>query len=75
MVIVLLQLHYLQSKDLGFDKEQVIVLDGDGFPLLKKELQGIAGVEQTSGVPQVLPSLLPMSPYKAEVSLSILRIK
>jgi putative ABC transport system permease protein len=66
MIVVLLQLNYLQSKDLGFDKEQVIVLDGDGFPQIQKELRSIAGVEQISGVPQVLPALLPMSPYKAE---------
>ncbi len=66
MVIVLLQLNYLQSKDLGFDKEQIIVLDGDGFPKLRDELKQVAGVEQVSGVPQVLPGLLPSSPYKAE---------
>jgi putative ABC transport system permease protein len=66
MVIVLLQLNYLQSKDLGFDREQIIVLDGDGFPKLRDELRQVAGVEQISGVPQVLPGLLPVSPYKAE---------
>jgi putative ABC transport system permease protein len=66
MVIVLLQLNYLQSKDLGFDREQIIVLDGDGFPKLRDELRQVAGVEQISGVPQVLPGLLPMSLYKAE---------
>lgn len=66
MVIVLLQLNYLQSKDLGFDKEQIIVLDGDGFPSLRNELRGVAGVEYISGVPQVLPALLPASPYQAE---------
>jgi putative ABC transport system permease protein len=66
MAIVLLQLNYLQSKDLGFDREHVIVLDGDGFPSLRNELRGIAGVEQVSGVPQVLPGLLPESPYQAQ---------
>lgn len=66
MVVVLLQLNYLQSKDLGFDRDQVIVLDGDGFPQLKNELRGTAGVEQVSGVPQVIPGLLPLTPYKAE---------
>jgi putative ABC transport system permease protein len=66
MIVVLLQLDYLQHKDLGFDKERVIVLDGDGFPQLRSELRGIAGVEQVSGVPQVLPGLLPMSPFRAE---------
>lgn len=66
MVIVLMQLNYLQSKDLGFDKEQILVLDGDGFPKLRDELKQVAGVEQISGVPQVLPGLLPASTYRAE---------
>jgi putative ABC transport system permease protein len=65
MVVVLLQLNYLQSKHLGFDREQIIVLDGDGFPSLRNELVGVAGVEQLCGVPRVLPGILPMSPYKA----------
>jgi putative ABC transport system permease protein len=66
MIVVLLQLNYLQSKDLGFDKEQIIVLDGDGFPQMQSELRGVAGVEKVSGVPQILPGLLPISPYRAE---------
>jgi putative ABC transport system permease protein len=66
MVVVLLQLHYIQSKELGFDQEQIIVLDGDGFPILKKELQFVAGVEQVAGVPQVFPAPLPASPFRAE---------
>lgn len=66
MIVMLLQYDYLQRKNLGFDKEQVIVLDGDGFPQLRSELRSIAGVEQVSGVPQVLPGLLPMSPFRAE---------
>jgi putative ABC transport system permease protein len=66
MIVVLLQLNFLQSKDLGFDKEQIIVLDGDGFPQMQTELRGIAGVEQVSGVPQVLPGLFPIGPYRAE---------
>lgn len=70
MVIVLLQLNYLQRKDLGFDKEQIIVLDGDGFPVLRNELRAVAGVEHVSGVPQVLPGLLPASPYQAEGMLT-----
>ncbi len=66
MIVVLLQLKYLQSKDLGFDKQQIIVLDGDGFPQMQSELRGVAGVEKVSGVPQILPGLLPISPYRAE---------
>jgi putative ABC transport system permease protein len=68
MVIVLLQLKYLQSKDLGFDRDQIIVLDGDGFPQVKSELRSVAGVQQVSGVPQAIPGLLPSSTYRAEGS-------
>ena len=66
MIVVLLQLNYLQNKNLGFDKAQIIVLDGDRFPQIQSELRGIAGVEQVSGVPQVLPGLLPIGPYRSE---------
>lgn len=66
MIVVLLQLNYMQSKNLGFDKEQIIVLDGDGFPQMQSELRDVAGVEKVSGVPQILPGLLPISPYRAE---------
>ncbi len=70
MVVVLLQLNYLQSKELGFDKEQIIVLDGDGFPQIQAELRAITGVEQVSGVPQILPGLLPIMPYRAEGAIT-----
>jgi putative ABC transport system permease protein len=66
MIIILLQLKYIQEKDLGFDSEQIIVLDGDGFPQLQRELRAVAGVEHVSGVPQVVPGLLPSSTYKAQ---------
>ncbi|MBT1712011.1 ABC transporter permease [Fulvivirgaceae bacterium PWU5] len=66
MVVVLLQLRYIQSKELGFDQEQVIVLDGDGFPVLKQSLRSVAGVEQVAGVPQVFPAPLPASSFRAE---------
>lgn len=66
MLVVLLQVNYLQTKDLGFDREQIIVLDGDGFPNFRTELQSVAGVEHVAGVPQILPGLLPISPYRSE---------
>ncbi len=65
MAVVLLQLEYLQEKDLGFDKEAVLVLDGDNFPQVRDALQGLAGVEAVAGVPQLLGARLPASPYKA----------
>lgn len=65
MVVVLLQLDYLQSKDLGFDKEAVLVLDADNFPQMRDALQGVAGVDHVAGVPRLLGGRLGASPYKA----------
>ncbi|MDQ2656681.1 MAG: ABC transporter permease, partial [Bacteroidota bacterium] len=65
MAVVLLQLDYLQKKDLGFQKEAVLVLDGDNFPQMRDALKGVAGVEVVAGVPQLLGARLPASPYKA----------
>jgi putative ABC transport system permease protein len=65
MLVVLQQLHYLQSKDMGFDSDQIIVLDGDGFPQVQSEFRRITGVEEVAGVPQLVPGLLPRSPYQA----------
>lgn len=65
MAVVLRQLDYLQNKDLGFDKEVVLVLDGDNFPKVRDALRGVAGVEQVAGIPQLLGGHLPASPYKA----------
>lgn len=66
MVVVLLQLNYLQNKDLGFDKKQVLVLDGDRFPQIRDAMQGVAGVEHVAGVPRVLGGSLPDSHYRAD---------
>ena len=51
--IVTKQLHYLQDKNLGFDKEQVLVVNnasflGDKIPVFKEEAKKIAGVEAVS---------------------------
>ena len=66
MSVVLLQINYLQSKDLGFDKEHVLVLDGDNFQRVKDALQRVSGVEHVAGVPRIAGGPLPMSPFKAE---------
>lgn len=65
MAVVVRQLDYLQSKDLGFNKEAVLVLDADNFPQMRDALQGVAGVGRVAGVPQLLGGRLPASPYKA----------
>jgi putative ABC transport system permease protein len=66
MLVVLQQLNFLQNKDMGFDKDQVFVLDGDGFPQLRTEFKKIAGVEEVTGVPQLIPGLLPRSAYRTQ---------
>ena len=66
VAVVFLQLSYLQHKDLGFDKEHVVVLDGDRFPLVREALRTVPGVDHVAGAPLVLGDLLPSNPYKAE---------
>lgn len=49
-IIVTRQLYFLQNKNLGFDKEQVLVVEngsflGDNARLFKQEIEKIAGVE------------------------------
>ncbi len=66
MGVVLLQLEYIQSKDLGFDKNHILVLDGDRFPMIKDALSGVAGVDHVAGVPQMIGNPLPKSPYRIE---------
>lgn len=50
-VIMLHQLDFLRSKNPGFDKENVLVINGDGtnterlFPLLRQELEQLPGVK------------------------------
>lgn len=66
MFVVLQQLNYMQSKDLGYDSDQIMVLDGDGFPQVQSEFRKIAGVENVAGVPQLIPGLLPRTPYRAQ---------
>ncbi len=64
MLVVFQQLKYIQSKDLGYASNEVIVLDGDGFPQVQSEFRKIAGVENVAGVPQLIPGLLPRSTYR-----------
>ena len=65
MLVVVQQLNYMQSKDLGYESDQILVLDGDGFPQVQSEFRKIAGVENVAGVPQLIPGLLPRSTYRA----------
>lgn len=66
MAGIVLQLRFLQNKDLGFDRAQVLVMDADNFPRMRDGLQSVAGVEHVAGVPQVLGGQLPSSPFRAE---------
>ncbi len=60
-IVVLDQMNFIRNKDLGFNKEQMLVLDFGGRPtvnakwaIIKEELlsmQGVNGVASTSSVP------------------------
>jgi putative ABC transport system permease protein len=65
-IVVFLQLGYMQGEDMGFDRENVLVLDGDRYPVLKEALREIPGVRSVAGMPQVLGEPLGSSPYQAE---------
>lgn len=53
-ILVINQINYMQNQDLGFDKEQVLVLDATNLPrvsskqVLKNELEALPGVESVS---------------------------
>ncbi len=60
-IVMFNQLHYIQSKNLGFDREQVLVVDspnalGDrgGVVTFKQEIQRLAGIKSVS-IAQCLP--------------------
>ena len=68
-ILMMQQLHYMQSKDPGFDKENVVVLEALGIPNLKTlyplfkqklaaypEILGIAGADCAIGVHEGLNS-------------------
>jgi putative ABC transport system permease protein len=61
-LVVIQQLDYMQNRALGFDKEQVLVLDGRGLPnetvessyrTFKQEVQQLSAVEDVSASNQV----------------------
>lgn len=66
MVVVYLQLNYIQDKDLGFDRAHVMVLDGDRFPMMRDALRQQPDVVQVAGIPSVPGGPMPGSPYRAE---------
>jgi len=52
-IVIFRQVHYMLNKDLGFNKEQVMVLEqvhvlGDKIPAFKKEVENLAGVIKCS---------------------------
>jgi putative ABC transport system permease protein len=65
IAVVVLQLDYLQRKDLGFDKEAILVLDADNFPQMRDALKSVAGIESVAGVPQLLGARLASTNYRA----------
>lgn len=66
MIVVYLQMNYIQTKDLGFDREHVMVLDGDRFPMIRDALARLPEVVHVAGVPTVMGGPLPSSAFQAE---------
>jgi putative ABC transport system permease protein len=52
--VVYEQAQYLQEQDLGYDDEDVLVLDADRFPLLKQALLDVPGVTHVAGAPRLM---------------------
>ncbi|GAB5519396.1 MAG: ABC transporter permease [Rhodothermales bacterium] len=63
-LVVLQQTRFLQQKDLGFAPNQVLVLDGDRYPLIKQALREVPSVQHVAGVPQVIGAPLQTSQYR-----------
>jgi putative ABC transport system permease protein len=48
------QARYLQERDLGYDDEDVLVLDADQFSVLKPTLLDVPGVTHVTGAPRLM---------------------
>lgn len=48
------QARYLQERDLGYDEEQILVLDADRYPVLKTSLLEVPGVTHVAGAPRLM---------------------
>jgi putative ABC transport system permease protein len=57
--VIYQQARYLQERDLGYEEENVLVLDGDRFPLLKQALLDVPGVTHVTGAPRLMGQPLP----------------
>ncbi|MCW5909767.1 MAG: ABC transporter permease [Cyclobacteriaceae bacterium] len=71
--IVMSQLHYLRNKDMGFDKEQVLVISDPGiptvsrFPVLKDKLLAASFIQNVTSLSHDLGQKnLPFYPVKRE---------
>jgi putative ABC transport system permease protein len=52
--VIYQQAQYLQARDLGYEEENILVLDGDRFPVLKQALLDVPGVTHVAGAPRLL---------------------
>ncbi|NBC01542.1 MAG: FtsX-like permease family protein [Bacteroidetes bacterium] len=57
--VIYQQARYLQERDLGYEEENVLVLDGDRFPVLKQALLDVPGVTHVTGAPRLMGQPLP----------------
>lgn len=65
-ITVFSQLNFMQNKSLGFDDEQVVVMEAKNFPLLRKELLTLPGVTSVSGAYNVPGQRFPFYPMRTE---------
>ena len=65
-ITVFSQLNYMQNKSLGFDDEQVVVMEGKNYPVLRKELLTLPGVSSVSGAYNVPGQRFPFYPMRTE---------
>lgn len=60
------QLSYMQNKDLGFDKDQVVVMQTRNYPVLKEALQQLSGIGHVSGSQHVPGERIGIYPFRIE---------
>jgi putative ABC transport system permease protein len=68
VITVFTQLRFMQNKDLGFNEEQVVVLEAKNYPLLRDELQKVSGVASVSAAYNVPGQRFPFYPVRTETT-------
>lgn len=64
--VVFQQLNYMQNKDLGFDKDQVVMIQTNNYPVVKEALTQLSGVRHVSGSQHVPGERIGIYPVRLE---------